>query len=59
MAEEKPNSEPQKGERSHDGTDPGWEHFKDTLKKLAQVPKEELDEKLAKEKREKKEKRAG
>ncbi len=35
--------------------DPQWEHFRDTLKKLAQVPKEELNEKLA----ENKKKRAG
>lgn len=39
--------------------DPAWEGFKDYVKKMAQVPKEELDEKLAEEKQEKKEKRAG
>jgi hypothetical protein len=39
--------------------DPEWEGFKSFVKKMAQVPKEELDEKLAEEKQEKKEKRAG
>ena len=57
MAEEKPNSEPQKDERN--GADPNWEGFKDYVKKIAAVPKEELDKKLAEERREKKEKRAG
>lgn len=55
MAEEKPNGEVQENER-----DPNWEGFKDYVKKMAAVPKEELDEKLAEEKREKKEEnRAG
>ena len=39
--------------------DPQWEGFKDYVKKMAAVPKEELDEKLAEEKREREEKRAG
>lgn len=33
--------------------------FEDFVKKIAAVPKEELNEKLAQEKREKKERRAG
>lgn len=53
MVEEKPKDEAQRDEQGRDETDPEWEHFKDALKKLAQVPKEELNEKLAEEKREK------
>jgi hypothetical protein len=53
MPEEKP-----KGESREDRQDPEWENFKDFVKKIGQVPKEELDEKLAERKREKKEKRA-
>ncbi len=45
-------------ERRTRGQDPEWEGFKDYVKKMAQVPKEELDEKLAEEKREKQGKRA-
>jgi hypothetical protein len=54
MAEENQKDETQNGER-----DPQWEKFKDVVRKTAQVPKEELDEKLAEHEWEKKEKRAG
>lgn len=53
MAEEKPN-----GESQEDAPGPQWEHFKDVVRRIAAVPKEELDEKLAEEKREKEEKQA-
>lgn len=47
-----------KGQRDDRGSQ--WESFRDFVKKIAAVPKEELNEKLAEEKREKKEeKRAG
>ncbi len=52
---ERYKDEAQKNER-----DTQWEGFKNYVRKMAQVPKEELDEKLAEEKREKKEeKRVG
>jgi len=54
MAEEKPQDESPKNKQDSD-----WEDFKDFVKKIAQVPKGELDEKLAEREREKKEKRAG
>jgi len=57
MAEHKPKDEPQK--RNRDDTDPEWEGFEDYVKKVAQVPKEELNELLAKRQREKKGKQAG
>ena len=60
MAEEKPKDEPSKDERNRDDTDPDWEGFRDYVKRIAAVPKEELNKKLAKEKRGKEEeKRAG
>ncbi len=54
MAEEKPNGEAQENER-----DSNWEGFKDYVKKMSQVPKEELDERLAEWERRRKGKRAG
>lgn len=55
MAERKPKDKDQVSE-----SDPQWEKFKNVVRKIAQIPKEELDEKPAEEKREKKEeKRAG
>ncbi|MCA1716883.1 MAG: hypothetical protein LC781_08555 [Actinobacteria bacterium] len=59
MIEDNHNGETQRDERNRDERDPDWEGFKDYVKKMAAVPKEELDEKLAEEKREKEEKRAG
>jgi hypothetical protein len=53
MAQRKPKDE-RKDERN-----PEWERFDAFVKKIAAVPKEEVDEKRAEEKREKKEKRAG
>ena len=52
-------AEQNKDETQSNERDPQWEHFKDVVRRIAQVPKEELDEKLAEEKREKEEKRAG
>ncbi len=54
MGEEKP-----KRDRNPDERNEEFERFGDFVKKIAQVPKEELNEKLAKEKREREEKRAG
>ncbi len=48
LAEQKP-----KDERDRDERNGSFENFKDFVKKIAQVPKEELNEKLAEEKREK------
>lgn len=56
MTEDNRNGETQRDEQDRDSN---WEGFKDYVKKMAAVPKEELDEKLAEEKREKEEKRAG
>lgn len=53
MNEKKPNRD------REDEPDRQWEHFKDTLKKLSQVSKEEVDELRAERDLEKKEKRAG
>ncbi|MDQ3637032.1 MAG: hypothetical protein M3426_03425 [Actinomycetota bacterium] len=53
MGDEKPNQEHKKDERNE-----SYERFEDALRKLARVPKEELNEKLAEHKRER-EKRAG
>lgn len=50
MAEQKPKDEPQKDE-----TDPGWEKFKQALKNIAAVSKEEVDEMRAERERDKKE----
>ncbi len=57
MAEEKPKDQAQKDERNRDDADPEWEDFKDFVKKMAQVPKEELNEKLAEREREKRERK--
>lgn len=56
MAERNQKDEAQK--RNRDDTDPQWEGFKDYVRKVSQVPKEELDERLAEWERRKK-KRAG
>jgi hypothetical protein len=53
MAEQN-KDEAQKNER-----DSNWEGFKGYVKKMSQVPKEELDERLAEWERRRKEKRAG
>jgi hypothetical protein len=53
VGDEKPNQEHKKDERNE-----SYERFEDALRKLARVPKEELNEKLAEHKRER-EKRAG
>ena len=58
MAERKPKDEPQKDESNRDDTDPQWEGFKDYVRKVSQIPKEELDKRLAEWERRKK-KRAG
>lgn len=58
MAEQH-KDEAHKDEQERNGENPEYENFQDTLKKVLSVPKEKLDEKLAEEKREKKEKRAG
>ncbi len=59
MTEDNRKGETQRDERNRDEADPQWEGFKDYVKKMTRVPKEELDEKLAEERREKEEKRAG
>jgi hypothetical protein len=61
MAERKHKDEPQKDERNRDEgeADPEWEGFKDYVRKISQVPKEELDERLAEWERRRKEKRTG
>ncbi len=41
-----------------DKSDPQWDRFKDFVKNIAAVPKEEVDELRAEHEREKKEKRA-
>ncbi len=47
-------------ERTEGERDEPYERFEDTLRKLVQVPKEELNEKLAEhERRQEQEKRAG
>ncbi|MBA3426748.1 MAG: hypothetical protein H0U04_19910 [Rubrobacter sp.] len=51
MAERKANNE-HDGERSEERNDE-WERFDSFVKKLAAVPKEEVDEKRRKEEREK------
>jgi hypothetical protein len=51
MTEDNQNGKTQRDEQS---ADPNWQGFKDYVKKVAAVPKEELDEKLAEEKRRKK-----
>ncbi len=53
MAEEK------NGNGKKDEPNQQFDNFQRLLKQVLSVPKEELDEKLAEEKREKKEKRAG
>lgn len=60
MAERKPKDEPQRDERNRDEgeADPNWKGFKDYVRKISRVPKEELDERLAKRQREKKRKGA-
>ncbi len=59
MTEDNHNGEAQGDDRNRDERDTNWEGFKDYVKKMMAVPKEELDEKLADEKREKEGKRAG
>jgi hypothetical protein len=59
MIEESRRSEAQSSERNGDHQDPRWEDFKVYVKKIAAVPKEELDEKLDIERREKERNRAG
>ncbi len=54
MADEKP-----KRDRNPDERNEEFERFEDFVKKMAAVPKEELNEKLAEEKRERERKRAG
>ena len=54
MANQKPKRNGKKDEPN-----PEYENFQDTLKKVLSVPKEKVDEKLAEEKREREEKRAG
>ena len=46
MAERKPKEEPQ--ERDRDDTDLEWEGFRDFVKKMGRIPKEDLNEMLAK-----------
>lgn len=53
MAEEK------NGDGKKEEPNPEFRNFQRLLKQVLSVPKEELDEKLAEEKREKKENRAG
>ena len=59
MTEENQRDEAPQNGQSDDQQDPAWEGFKDYVRKIASVPKDKLDEKLAEERREKKEKRAG
>ena len=61
MAERKPKDEPQRDEPNRDEgeADPNWEGFKDYVRRMSQIPKEELDERLAEWERRKKKKRAG
>ena len=54
MTDEKPKRDRDPDERNEE-----FERFEDFVKKMAAVPKEELNEKLAEEKREKRERRAG
>ncbi len=49
MAEKKLKDEARNDERNRDDADPDWKGFKDYVKKIAAVPKEELDEKVAQE----------
>ena len=53
MAERDPKDEAHKDDKN-----PEYKTFQDTLKRVLSIPKEELDRRRAKEKREKKEKRA-
>lgn len=48
-----------KDEAKEDERNEPYERFEDFLRKLAQVPKEEVDEKRAEYERKRKEKRAG
>ncbi len=59
MAEENPKDNARTGEPGRDKEKTSLEQFDDLMTKLLAVPKEELDEKLAEEKREKQGKRAG
>ncbi|MCA1717905.1 MAG: hypothetical protein LC781_14165 [Actinobacteria bacterium] len=59
MTEENRKDEAHKDEQDHNGENPEYENFQETLKQVLSVPKEELDKKRAEEKRQKKEKRAG
>ena len=59
MPKEAPKDEAQKDEPNPDEQDPEWEKFMDFVGKMAQVQKEELDEKRAEYERKKKRKRAG
>ncbi len=52
-------AEEEKGNGKKDEPSREFDNFQRLLKQVLSVPKEELDEKLAEEKREKKEKRAG
>ena len=57
MSGESQQKEAQKDEQNH--TDPNWEGFKDYVKKIASVPKEELDERLVEWEQRRRKKRAG
>jgi len=60
MTEENRKDEATKDERNSDRQDLEWERFKKFARRVAAVPKEELDEQRAKYKRKReREKRAG
>jgi hypothetical protein len=54
MTEENPKDEAQKDKDRIRKRNPEWERLEEFVKKIAQVPKQELDEKRAEYKRKKK-----